>query len=278
MRCSYCRQRGHNRRTCPVLTAQMKVRHDEHIAAGHTNTWAIQEYKDRIKPKGTKKVNQRCSYCGEYGHSRRKCEKLQQDMDWYIMHHNVLVKVAHDYIVSSPVGIGSLFFITDKRWVGDDYRQDREHLILTDFEVPLGIKKGEFAINGVLENVQSGYRQKIDVRNYVKNPSYYKDYKDRYGWVPKLMSASTGIVPSSWVADNLMDIAKAKQLALFRRDGRKEEDKRNYVFGAREQAKRYLESGEVNSNSWQYREYTKELESLKPKNIRAKMFEDFKSV
>ena len=90
------------------MTARMKRRHDDDIAEGHTDTWAIREYKDRINPKGTKKANQRCGYCGEYGHTRRKCEKLQQDMDWYIMHHNVLVKVAHDYIVQSPVGIGSL--------------------------------------------------------------------------------------------------------------------------------------------------------------------------
>ena len=271
MRCSYCNQRGHNRRTCPVLTARMKVRHDVDIEAGHTDTWAIQEYKDRIKPKGTKKANQRCGYCGEYGHTRRKCEKLQQDMDWYIMHHNVLVKVAHDYIVQSPVGIGSLFTIKESKWVEDDYKQFTTHLILTDFEVPLGIKQDEFPIYGALKEIQSGYNRRVDIRRYVKNP-YYNP-----GGVPQMVTASTGIVRSSWVADNLLDIAKTKQLGFFRRDGRRDTDRRHYYFARRDQAKRYLESAEVNTASWRYRDCTKELASLDPKNIRAKMFEDFKS-
>ena len=257
MRCSYCHQEGHNRRTCPVMTARMKRRHDDDIAAGHTDSWAVGQYKDRISPKGTKKANQRCGYCGDYGHTRRKCEKLQQDMDWYIMHHNVLVKVAHDYIVSSPVGIGSLFTSTDSRWIEGEYKQVREHLVLTDFEVSKDIKQGEFSIYGILKNVQSGYDHKMDIRPYVKNPSY----KDR----------------SSWVADNLVDIAKAKQLGYFRRVGRKNEDKRNYQLARRDDAKRYLESAEVDPDSWRYRDYTSELEKLEPENIRAKMFEDFKS-
>jgi hypothetical protein len=273
MRCSYCHQEGHNRRTCPVMTARMKRHHDDAIADGHTDTWAIRQYKDRISPKGTKKANQRCGYCGDYGHTRRKCEKLQQDMDWYIMHHNVLVKVAHDYIVSSPVGIGSLFTTKESRWIEGDYKQVREHLVLTDFEVSKDIKQGEFSIYGILKNVQSGYDHKMDIRPYVKNPSY----KDRWGYSPQMVAASTDIVPSSWVADNLVDIAKAKQLGFFRRSGRKNEDKRNYQLARRDDAKRYLESAEVDTGSWRYREYTSELEKLEPKNIRAKMFEDFKS-
>ena len=217
MRCSYCHQQGHNKRTCPVLTERMKRHHDVDVAAGKTDSWAIRQYKERINPKGTKKANQRCGYCGEYGHSRRKCEKLQQDMDWFIMHHNVLVKVAHDYIVQSPVGIGSLFTTTDQRWIEGEYKQITEHLVLTDFKVPLDIKQGQFAIHGVLKNVQSGYEHKMDIRPWVKNPSY----KDRWGYAPKLVAASAGIVPSSWVADNLVDIAKAKQLGFFRRVGSK---------------------------------------------------------
>ncbi len=273
MRCSYCHQQGHNKRTCPVLTERMKRRHDEHIEAGYTETWAIQQYRERISPKGTKKANQQCGYCGGYGHTRRKCEKLQQDMDWYIMHHNVLVKVAHDYIVTSPVGIGSLFTSTEERWVEGESKQFREHLVLTNFEVTKDIKQNEFPIRAILKNVQSGYDYKINIRPYVKNPAH----KDRYAWSPKMVAASTGIVPSSWVADNLVDIAEAKQLGFFRRVGKKSEDKRNYQLARRDQAKRYLESAEVDTGSWRYREYTNELERLDPKNIRAKLFEDFKS-
>jgi len=273
MRCSYCHQRGHNKRTCPTLTARMKVRHDEHIAAGHTDTWAIQQYKDRIKPKGTKKANQQCGYCGDYGHTRRKCEKLQQDMDWYIMHHNVLVKVAHDYIVNSPVGIGSLFTTKESKWVGDDYKHFTEHLVLVDFRVTKEVKRGQFPIPAIFRNVQSGWHHNMDIRPYVRDPSY----GTRMGYTPKLVAASTGIIPSSWVADNLVDIAEAKQLGFFRRDGRKDEDERNYQFTNRDKAKTYLESAEVNQSSWRYGDAINELFLLDPKNIRAKMFEDFKS-
>ena len=250
------------------------MRHDVDIEAGHTDTWAIQEYRDRINPRGTKKANQQCGYCGDCGHTRRKCEKLQQDMDWYIMHHNVLVKVAHDYIVQSPVGIGSLFTTKKSRWVGDGYKHSTEHLVLTDFEVPLDIKQGEFSIYGVLKNFQSGYSHRADIRLYVKNPYYVT----RLPSLTQMVTASTGIMPSSWVADNLVDIARAKQLGFFRRMGSKDQDKRTCQFARRADAKRYLESAEVDTGSWRYREYTKELESLDPKNIRAKMFEDFKSV
>ena len=55
MRCSYCHKRGHNRRTCPDLTMRMKVRADADIAAGHTDSYYIRQYQERIAPKGKKK-------------------------------------------------------------------------------------------------------------------------------------------------------------------------------------------------------------------------------
>tara|TARA_B100001093_G_scaffold503765_1_gene558609 strand:- start:686 stop:1447 length:762 start_codon:yes stop_codon:yes gene_type:complete len=251
----------------------MKRCHDEHIEAGHTDTWAIQRYRDRISPKGTKKANQQCGYCGEYGHTRRKCEVLQKDMNWYVVHHNILVKVAHDYIVTSPVGIGSLFTSTVRRWINGEPVQVTEHLVLTDFEIPLDIKKGQFAIYAILKSIQQGTKDKWNVREWVKNPTF----QDRWSAAPKLVAPHTGIVPSSWVADNSIDIAEAKQLGFFRRVGRNSEDKRNHQLARRDQAKRYLESAEVDTGSWRYKNYTEELESFEPKNIRAKMFKDFKS-
>ena len=74
MRCSYCHKRGHNRRTCPDLTQRMKARADIDIAAGHTDSYSIREYQARIAPKGKKKSQQTCGYCGEMGHTRRTCD------------------------------------------------------------------------------------------------------------------------------------------------------------------------------------------------------------
>ncbi len=158
MRCSHCHQRGHNKRTCPVLTKQMKVRHDIDIEAGHTDTWAIQEYRDRISPKGTKKGTQQCGYCGDYGHTRRKCEMLRKDKEWFVVQHNAHLRVAHDYIVSSPVGIGSLF-----RWKKQEYNYNtgeydtsHEMLVLTGFSVAPVVKQDGFAIHATLQCPSTG--------------------------------------------------------------------------------------------------------------------------
>ena len=274
MRCSYCHQRGHNRRTCPVLTERMKANHDLDIAAGYTDSWAIQEYKDRIKPKGTKKANQQCGYCEEYGHTRRTCEKLQQDMKWYIDHHNEMVKIAYDYILNSRVGIGSLFTRKERRWEDGGYKDLQLHLVLTDFRIPFSIKSHQFSIYATLTNVEDGRVFQYDVRPWVKDLAYV----DRWQSTPKLVAPVAGAMDPSWSSENSMNAAKAKVLDLFSRSGRKDEDRREWAFGKMESAKRYLEKSEEERQQWLYKDATSTLEALEPKNIRAKMFEDFKSV
>ena len=273
MRCSYCGGGGHNRRTCALLTERMKRRHDQAIANGLPDSWVVKEYQDRIAPKGKKVTNQQCGYCGEYGHTRRKCEVLQKDMNWYVVHHNILVKVAHDYIVTSPVGIGSLFTSTVQRWINGEPVQVTEHLVLTDFEIPLDIKRGQFAIYATLKSIQQGTEDKWNVREWVKNPTF----QDRWSAAPKLVAPHTGIVPSSWVADNSIDIAKAKMLGLFRRVGNKDQDSRNYHFIKMDRAKRHLRENPMDSDSWRTQNSKETLKMLEPKNIRVNMFQDFRS-
>ena len=158
MRCSYCHQRDHNKRTCSVLTKRLKERHDTDIEAGHTNTWAIQQYKDRIAPKGKKVSSQQCGYCGDYGHTRRKCEVLQKDKEWFVVHHNVNLRVAHDYIVQSPVGIGSLFRLKEQlyNYNTGEYDTSHEMLVLTGFSVPPIIKQDGFKIFATLQHPTTG--------------------------------------------------------------------------------------------------------------------------
>ena len=141
-RCRYCYQTGHNQRTCPKKTAALKKRHDFSIEAGETDSYWIRQYQERIAP-GKKASQQTCGYCHERGHTRRKCEALKGDMDWFVQHHNEHVRVAHDYIVNSPVGLGSLFRqkTKDYDYNTSSYVNINTLLVLTDFVIPLHTKK-----------------------------------------------------------------------------------------------------------------------------------------
>lgn len=59
VRCSYCYQTGHNKRSCPEIKQRAK----------DGNAWA-QAHLERSKVK-----NRKCSYCHEPGHTKRTCVK-----------------------------------------------------------------------------------------------------------------------------------------------------------------------------------------------------------
>ena len=102
-RCSYCYTHGHNKRTCPKLTAKLKERADAAIAAGNPDSWVVEKYKERIAPKkkkGQKLGNMVCGYCFGVGHTRRKCEAMERDKVIYEKHHNMVLRVVRDYISS----------------------------------------------------------------------------------------------------------------------------------------------------------------------------------
>jgi len=274
MRCSYCHQQGHNRRTCPGLTERLEKRHDDDIAEGHTNTWAIQQYKDRIAPKGTKKANQQCGYCGDYGHTRRKCEVLRKDKEWFVVHHNVHLRVAHDYIVSSPVGIGSLF-----RWKKQEYNYNtaeyytiHEMFVLTGFSIPPIIKQDGFKILATLQHPIKGWKQTVDVRQYVQNP----DYASNWGSEAALLSPTRGVVPSDWIQSQSITLASASNLDYFKRVDRKDKDRRDDVFNSLSHAREILEKYPPSADD-RYDRAKAELAQYTPEHNRAKLFEDFKS-
>lgn len=277
MRCSHCYQRGHNKRTCPVLTKRLKERHDADIEEGHTETWAIQQYKNRIAPKGTKKANQQCGYCGEYGHTRRKCEVLRKDKEWFVVNHNAHLRVAHDYIVSSPIGIGSLFKLTEQNYnyhVGD-YETSHEMLVLTDFLVAPLVKQGGFKIFATLQHPTTGRKRQVDVREYVRNPDHGKGWRNH----PTLLTPSCGIVPSGWIQSQTVTLASASKLDYFRRVGRKDEDHRAWIFSSIDRSREMLEKYEPSPDDrFDHHGRAKEdLEKYTPEHNRVSLFKDFKS-
>ena len=89
-RCSWCFKEGHNKRTCPAYTAQLKKNAEKH--GGHCLVMYVRrtgEMPDGSKPTGElavvketakKESKRRCSWCvkmkmvgGGYGHNRRTC-------------------------------------------------------------------------------------------------------------------------------------------------------------------------------------------------------------
>ena len=63
--CRYCGNTGHNRRTCPQRSPEVKK--------------ADQEYHSKYR-----RNNRRCGYCSNFGHDKRKCAKRKDDRTAWI--------------------------------------------------------------------------------------------------------------------------------------------------------------------------------------------------
>ena len=277
MRCGYCYQEGHNKRTCPVLTERLKVRHDDAIARGETDSYYIRQYQERIAPKGRKVSSQQCGYCGGYGHTRRKCEVLRKDKEWFVVHHNAHLRVAHDYIVSSPVGIGSLFRQKRREYNHDtgEYELTSMMLVLTDFSTVPVIKQDGFKIIATLRHLNKDWERHVDVRRYVRDPDYAAHWRNE----PTLLSPTRGVVPSDWIQSQSITLASASKLDYFKRVGRKREDRRDWAFKdldrSREILEKYPPAAEDRYNH--HGRAKSDLAQYTPEHNRVKLFEDFKS-
>ena len=273
--CRYCHLAGHNQRTCPKKTAAMKKRHDKDIAKGMTDSYWVKEYQKRVSPSGKKKSQQTCGYCQERGHTRRKCEEIQKDMQWFVKHHNEHVRVAHDYLVSSPVGIGSLFRATSRDY---DYNIS-DYVVKNTLNVVTGFTiSQEFHINGVniratLTDPSNGVERQIALRNWVKDPAYKGATWNKI----ELVSADCGILPSDWFSENCITLASAKSHELFKRVGRKQEDHRDWTFARIESWSRAANVPSPSPNYDYQAEAQQKFAQYSAVDNRAKMFADFKS-
>ena len=277
-RCSYCYQEGHNKRTCPQKTAYIKSHRDREVAAGETDSYWIREYNKRVAPKGKKKSQQVCGYCQERGHTRRTCEVLQNDMKWFVEHHNALTRVAHDYIVSSPVGIGSLFnrSVRSYNYNAGDYERRVSTFILVDFSMTKKINRDYLDIRGHLRCLSTGERYEINLRDYVVNP----DTGSQWASSHRLVTPDAQVVPSDWVSRNQITIADAKKHEHFRRTGRKQQDHREWDLERRDRAaetvRRYESGGGPQSTHYDYEaEARRVLASYTPEHIRSTIFKDY---
>ena len=275
-RCRYCYETGHNQRTCPKKTQHMKERADAAIARGDRGAWVVQQYKERIAPKGKKVSQQKCGYCEERGHTRRKCEVLQKDREWFVQHHNEHVLAAYDYIVNSPIGIGSLFRRRRREYDYDagQYIYKNAMFVLIDFELPKRVQSDGIHIVANLRS-PSGDNYNINARDYVVNPKYGENWSSSF----TLIDSQAQTVPSNWVRRESIDFAYTANHEHFKRTGRKNEDTQDYTFN---RIRRYHEQVEQYTKNphpgFDYAAQAKEyLASYTAAHNRAKIFEDFKS-
>lgn len=89
--CRNCYQKGHNRRSCPKLSPEMKARY----ATG-----------DRAR---------KCSYCLETGHTRPKCTARKSDMATYAQKNADYRRETLERMVSMGIGVGSLIYTGEPR-------------------------------------------------------------------------------------------------------------------------------------------------------------------
>jgi len=119
--CRHCWNKGHNKRTCPKLTEQMK-RHAENENEGNDGYWA-RKYTRRTglypdgsqAPKSAKpKQVRRCKYCGATGHNTRTCQVLTTDKAAYVEETVAYRVKLLQGMKEVGCGIGAL--LKTKRW------------------------------------------------------------------------------------------------------------------------------------------------------------------
>ena len=128
VRCRHCYSEGHNRRTCPDLTENLRHRAQCDVDNGLTDSYSIRRYEKRVGhkvdgtplPKAAKAANnpRRCTYCGTRGHNRRTCKTFAADKAAYVEKNiafrtNVLAAMR-----AAGLGVGAL--LQTERW-GDTY-------------------------------------------------------------------------------------------------------------------------------------------------------------
>lgn len=129
VRCSWCYQTGHNKRSCPEYTEILKQRAIAEIenGEGYDGYWGRQ-YNKRVRKEGlyadgtampaeamqTTKQVRRCTYCGAKGHNRRTCPQLVSDKSSYVENTLAFRKRLVAAMRVNGFGVGSL--LKTERW------------------------------------------------------------------------------------------------------------------------------------------------------------------
>ena len=129
--CRHCGEKGHNKRTCPHYTKQLKeyALREINNGEGYEGYWG-KIYNKRVKKTGlyadgtamskeaikaaTKSGKRRCKYCGAQGHNRRTCPTLKADQAAYVERQIEWRKKIKAWAEETGYGVGSLLKVD--RW------------------------------------------------------------------------------------------------------------------------------------------------------------------
>ena len=123
VRCGYCYEVGHNRRTCPSYKKNLKR------AAENGNPYA----KEQLN----KKIVRTCGYCSRSGHDKRTCEYLKRDTNRLAAINLEVRKRIQKKAQDFNFGVGTLVSGRFSNWSAVDktYQQDSSLCTLASFFV-----------------------------------------------------------------------------------------------------------------------------------------------
>ena len=149
VRCSYCYQKGHNKRSCPELSRQIEERYHGNVRAAalerkkgnesdaeHYDRRA-EEYRqqyikrakfdlatgEKVSNKAAKTARMKkvtCGYCGKRGHTRRTCPAVKVDKRVFIEQTRRIRQARLQEVREIGIGIGSLLTVTAWGYGGKD--------------------------------------------------------------------------------------------------------------------------------------------------------------
>jgi hypothetical protein len=151
--CSHCYQRGHNKRKCPTLTAQIKDKYEGNVLAANAARergdedamWYDeraevyrQQYLKRTKidlatgekvtnkaAKAARMKNVTCGYCKERGHTRRTCTHVKRDKQIFVEETRRMRIAALESAREVGIGLGSMIPIRSTGYdVDGEWRRD----------------------------------------------------------------------------------------------------------------------------------------------------------
>jgi len=163
--CRHCYREGHNKRSCPVITDQLKgeffhynerakdyremgshyvdsAERSQKTAENYRSKYIGRSGKDpETGQKVTKKVakaarmkDRQCTYCQEMGHTRRTCDVLNEDMEVMKTATKFIRRDYTDRLRMHKVNKGTLVVLHISTYIGDKWTRIKVPYMLTAFQ------------------------------------------------------------------------------------------------------------------------------------------------
>ena len=213
VRCGYCCQRGHNRRSCPSYTATVQRHYqnakDSGIASDITYYAAQVAKRTGVNPetgnarsRRNESMGRRCSYCREYGHTRRTCGSLKDDHRNYRRMASVVRRDMLARMQEHGFGVGSLVTLAVSCW----NEEAREYQDTTSAYLVTKIKWQDIGPHNEFGNSCVGAMAVKDPSNqaWMTMPTEVSGSEEnRYSRAPEIVGATAPEKinpPSAWTA------------------------------------------------------------------------------